>query len=371
GPRCFNCRRRGHISADCKHEMCKRYGACGAQGESIGSGGPIGCEGGVALQAGGASECWIFDSGASGHVTPNADHLTNFRQCQRFLRVASGSLLPIEGHGDLIVDFQSVQGVVRVVLSNVAYVPRLNYNLLSLPTIAADRPNSFFGDYLGIRLNLKGGKKVHAPYVGKLYLQYGVRIDGSVEEVACATITPGLLPTTNVDINAYHRSTSHTHPRLLAHSAKQQGVTLKKGGQLHPCVGCSAAKGFNAPVKKSTECRSDEKLGRVFVDLSGIKPVKSHGGKQYSMVFRDDKSRMTWEYYLRSKDEAPIALEEWLTDVRSVGVPKIIRSDDASELRGGRFSEICRTHRIKREFTSADRPQLNGVAERGLTLIAK
>ncbi|CAN0504225.1 unnamed protein product, partial [Scytosiphon promiscuus] len=92
----------------------------------------------VALQAGGASECWIFDSGASGHVTTNADHLTNFRQCQRFLRVASGSLLPIEGHGDLFVDFQSVQGVVRVVLSNVTYVPRLNYNLLSLPTIAAD-----------------------------------------------------------------------------------------------------------------------------------------------------------------------------------------------------------------------------------------
>ena len=32
---------------------------------------------------------------------------------------------------------------------------------------------------------------------------------------------------------------------------------------------------------------------------------------------------------------------------------------------------ICRKHRIKREFTSADRPQLNGVAERGLTLIEK
>ncbi|CAN0394375.1 unnamed protein product, partial [Scytosiphon promiscuus] len=283
---------------------------------------------------------WIFDSGASGHVTPNADHLANFRQCQCCLRVASGSLLPIEGHGDIIVDFQSVEGVVRVVLSNVAFVPRLNYNLLSLPTITADRPNSFF-------------------------------VDGSVEEVACATIAPGLLLTTNVDINVYHRSTSHTHHRLLAHSAKQRGVTLKKGGQLQPCVGCSAAKGYNSPVKMSIECRSDEKLDRVFVDLSGIKPVKSHGGNQYSMGFRDDNSRITWEYYLRSKDEAPIALEEWLTDVRSVGVPKIIRSDDANELRGGRFGEIWRTHRIKREFTAADRPQLNGVAERGLTLIAK
>ena len=68
---------------------------------------------------------------------------------------------------------------------------------------------------------------------------------------------------------------------------------------------------------------------------------------------------------------APDALEQWLADVREDGIPKIIRSDYASELRGGRFSEICGKHRIKREFTSADRPQLNSIAERGLTLIEK
>ena len=64
-------------------------------------------------------------------------------------------------------------------------------------------------------------------------------------------------------------------------------------------------------------------------------------------------------------------MEQWLADNSAHGPPGIIRSDDASELRGGRFAEICRKHTIKREFTSADRPQLNGVAERGLTLIEK
>ncbi|CAN0224881.1 unnamed protein product, partial [Scytosiphon promiscuus] len=206
---------------------------------------------------------------------------------------------------------------------------------------------------------------------GNLNLQlYGVRVDSASEE-ACATIAPGLTPTTNVDINAYHRSTSHAHSRLLVHSAKQQGVTFEKGSVLKPCIGCSTAKGFRAPVKNSTECRSDEKLGRVFVDLSGMKPVKSHRGNMYSMLFRDDQTRMTWEYYLRSNDEAPIGLEKWLAEIREFGVPNITRSDDASELRGGRSSEICRMLRIKRELTSADRPQLNGAAERGLTLIAK
>ena len=38
---------------------------------------------------------------------------------------------------------------------------------------------------------------------------------------------------------------------------------------------------------------------------------------------------------------------------------------------GGRFAVICRKHNIKREFTSANTPQLNGVTERGLALIEK
>ena len=48
-----------------------------------------------------------------------------------------------------------------------------------------------------------------------------------------------------------------------------------------------------------------------FVDLSGKKPVKSHGGNQYAMIFCDDMSRMTWLYFLQSKDEGPDAHEQW------------------------------------------------------------
>ena len=137
---------------------------------------------------------------------------------------------------------------------------------------------------------------------------------------------------------------------------------------LKQCVGRSAEKGFCASVQKTTECRPDKKLGRLLGDLSGKKPVKGPGAKVYAMIFRDDMSRMTWEYFLGSKSDVHIGLEQWLADV---GVPEIIRSDDAHELKGGEFAEICRKRCIKREFTTADRPQLNGVAERGLALIEK
>ena len=69
-------------------------------------------------------------------------------------------------------------------------------------------------------------------------------------EHARAVVATGLLLTTDVDINQYHRTTAHTHPRLLRESARQQGVKLKPGVKLLPCAGCSTAKGFSAPVKK-------------------------------------------------------------------------------------------------------------------------
>ena len=74
---------------------------------------------------------------------------------------------------------------------------------------------------------------------------------------------------------------------------------------------------------------------------------------------------------MRKKSESPDALDQFLADIREYGPPKIIRTDDAPQLKAGKFDEICRKLHIKREFTSANTPQLNGVAERGLTLIEK
>ena len=55
-------------------------GVIGPQGKSdvVSSG-----EGVVALQAGGVSESWVFDSGSSGHVTPNASQMKKLSLMQQ------------------------------------------------------------------------------------------------------------------------------------------------------------------------------------------------------------------------------------------------------------------------------------------------
>ena len=285
------------------------------------------------------------------------------------MRVANGVTLPIEGKGNLVVEFQSGLESVRLQLHEVPYVPKLSYHLLSLSK-AVEQGHKYIGDKNGLTMMLKSGKKLLVPSVRNIYLTYGYRPESDVEQ-ACAVIAPGLLPTTGVDIKHYHRTTAHTQPRLLRATAEQQGVKLDPKTKLRPCVGCSVAKGLSARLNKTTECRSDKKMSRIFVDESGEKPVASKGGKEYSIVFRDDATRMSWIYFMKKKSESPDALDQFLADTREYGPPKITRTDNAPQLKAGKFDEICRKLHIKREFTSANMPQLTGVAERGLTLIEK
>ena len=171
-----------------------------------------------------------------------------------------------------------------------------------------------------------------------------------------------------VDINLFHASYGHAHEGLLRRTAKDLGVTLS--GTLQPCTGCSLAKGLRKGISSSTENRATKKLGRVFVDLSGPKP-ESEGRKRYTLIVRDDYSRMSWVYFLHHKSDAADAFERFLVDVRADGMPssvEIVRSDGGGEFEG-RFADLCRTRGIKQEFTTADSPEYNGVAERALGLI--
>ena len=58
-------------------------------------------------------------------------------------------------------------------------------------------------------------------------------------------------------------------------------------------------------MKKTTHKRSDKIHGRVFVDSTGKKDVVSNGGKQYGIIFRDDATRMSREYIMKHKSDAP------------------------------------------------------------------
>ena len=59
-------------------------------------------------------------------MTPSAYGMINYRECNLKLRIADGSTRSIEGYRDMNFVFRSGNGLVQVLLTNVAHVPDLS-----------------------------------------------------------------------------------------------------------------------------------------------------------------------------------------------------------------------------------------------------
>ena len=253
-------------------------------------------EGESAWQVG--DEAWICDSGASTHMTPSADCMSNYRKSNLKLRIADGSTRSIEGYGDIKVVFRSGNGLVDVLLKDVAHVPDLRYHLFSLPTLVKNG-HAFDKTPTGVSVRLKFLRSIVFPLSGTLFSLYGYRVDSSSRETACAVLAPGQPPNKfQININDFHCASGHAHEVLLRKTAEQQGIVLE--GELLECKGCSMAKGIRKGIKQSTHTRADTKLGRGFVDLGGPEVVETIGRKRFTLIVRDDFSRHTWVYFMRT-----------------------------------------------------------------------
>ena len=92
-------------------------------------------------------------------MTPDADGLTNYRECSRSLGLADKGTISIAGYGDLTVAFHSNGSCVHVKLHGVAHVPLLSYNLVSLTSLAQEGHPSAV-EKSRVTLKLKGGGTV-------------------------------------------------------------------------------------------------------------------------------------------------------------------------------------------------------------------
>ena len=72
------------------------------------------------------------------------------------------------------------------------------------------------------------------------------------------------------------------------------------------------------------------------------------------------------------KSEVAETFKQFLSDTCADGVPSQVvtaRSHGGGEFCGRKFGDLCRSRCTQQEFTTADNPQFNGVAERALGLI--
>nr|GFC21353.1 integrase, catalytic region, zinc finger, CCHC-type, peptidase aspartic, catalytic [Tanacetum cinerariifolium] len=102
------------------------------------------------------------------------------------------------------------------------------------------------------------------------------------------------------------------------------------------------------------------------MDLCGPMRVASINGNRYVSVIVDDYSRYTWVHFLRTKDETPKVIKNFLKKifVRLQAPVIIVRTDNGTEFKNQVLKEYFDSVGISHETSAANTPQQNGVVER-------
>ncbi|GKA31466.1 retrovirus-related pol polyprotein from transposon TNT 1-94 [Tanacetum coccineum] len=236
----------------------------------------------------GTTILFIVDSGCTKHMTGNLKLLCNFME--KFLgtvRFGNDQFAPILGYGDLI------QG--NVTIKRVYYVEGLNHNLFSVGQFCdADLEVAFRKSTCFVR-DLQGNDLLTGSCGSDLY------------------------------IISLQETTSSTPICFMAKASPTQACKAKRSS-------------FKSKAVPSSRGR----LNLLHMDLCGPMRVASINGKKYILVIVDDYSRYTWTLFLRSKDETPEVLKDFLTMIQRNLQAQVI-TNGVVERRNRTLVEAART----------------------------
>lgn len=95
-------------------------------------------------------------------------------------------------------------------------------------------------------------------------------------------------------------------------------------------------------------------------------PIHSYDGYKYFVLFIDDRSRATWLYLLKSKNEVCSVFKDFHNMVINQFDAKVktFRSDNGTKFVKGILPDYLRSHGIILQTSCVGTPQQNGVSER-------
>ncbi|GJS09304.1 retrovirus-related pol polyprotein from transposon TNT 1-94 [Tanacetum coccineum] len=167
----------------------------------------------------------------------------------------------------------------------------------------------------------------------------------------------------------WHRRLSHLNFGAINHLARHglvRGLPKLKFEKDHLCSACALGKSTKKPHKPKSEDTNQEKLYLLHMDLCGPMRVASVNGKKYILVIVDDYSQFTWVKCLRSKDEAPAFIINFLKmiQVRLKETVRRIRTDNGTEFVNQTLREYYEKVGISHETSVARSPRQNDVVKR-------
>nr|GEV40153.1 retrovirus-related Pol polyprotein from transposon TNT 1-94 [Tanacetum cinerariifolium] len=134
----------------------------------------------------------------------------------------------------------------------------------------------------------------------------------------------------------WHRRLSHLNfdtINLLSKNDIVVGLPKLNFVKDHLCFSCELGKAKRKSFHTKLTPSSKSRLQLLHMDLYGPMRVASINGKRYVLVIVDDYSRYTWTHFLRSKDETPEVLIDFLRLVQRglQAQVRVVRTDKGTE----------------------------------------
>ncbi|GJS35473.1 retrovirus-related pol polyprotein from transposon TNT 1-94 [Tanacetum coccineum] len=298
---------------------------------------------------------WYLDSGCSKYMTGNRSKLKNF--VEKFIgtvRFRNDHFGAIMGYGDYVIGDS--------VISIVYYMEGLGHNMFSVGKfcdsdleIAFRKHSCFIRDMNGVDL-LKGSRSTNL---------YTISIDDMMKASPVCLLSKA----SKIKSWLWHRRLNHLNFRTINDLARKdlvRGLPRLKFEKDHFCSTCQLGKSKKFSHKPKSENTNMEVLHTLHMDLCGPMRVQSINWKKYILVIMDDYSRFTWLKFLRSKDETPEFVINFLKQIQ-VGLNKTvryIRTDNGTEFVNQVMSKYYEGVGICHQKPVPRTPQQNGVVER-------
>ena len=322
--------------------------------------------------AGSSAVSIIVDSGASHHMTPQRDLLSNFDAANSAnpsaVIVASGQHLNVEGCGDIRLTSTADGRQQDVILKNALYVPSMDSSLLSVQAATAAGATVVFKHNRCNFLGSDGYRTLYALSKGKGELYH-------LQDAKPHTST-AFIASSKEAAELWHRRMGHLSYNGLAELTQQaDGINVTAStfknvaDSQHKCDTCNVANLTRQPRPRSTQDKETELLKRLHVDTCGPMQVTSIGGARYYLLVIDEASRFSALITLESKAAAAEQLISTIKQWQNITGKKVgmayLRSDKGTELVNSTVKTFLTEQGITLETTSGYSPESNGIAERG------